>query len=119
MEPVKIDVKKLEEWLKPFSNHPIEWGNGKPISIDEVNNALAAIDLLSPEKKIRSRKDHIRRIAWYAAHGFGSPIKLSIKSLINIKVIEGEHQFRAALVRGDNLIKVDVVEGDLSKLITN
>ncbi|HVI41278.1 MAG TPA: hypothetical protein VM577_11505 [Anaerovoracaceae bacterium] len=117
MGSVKVKVAKLAELIKPFSFSPPGWGK-TPVTKNEIERALFDIEILNPEKKIKTRQDNVRRIAWYCAYGFGTPIKLKVISPTKIEVVEGHHQLRAAIVRGDTVVSV-VVDGDPSTILSN
>lgn len=115
MESYKVAVAKLAELFKPFTSCPPGWGK-KPVTKAEVDEALFSIDLLAPDKKIKSRKDNVRRIAWYAAYGMGpGVIKLKVISPTKFEILEGHHQLRAAIIRGDSTVTI-IVDGDPSQI---
>ncbi len=113
-EPFVLPVKALLQYYNPFGNCP--WGYKKPISKLEVEEALFVVDLLSPTSKIKSRRDHIRLIAWLAANGWGEPIMIW-PSCTTQPIIEGHHRLRAALIRGDENIKVISPKFSLSQFM--
>jgi ParB-like chromosome segregation protein Spo0J len=51
-------------------------------------------------------------MAWFAGFGWSDPVLLGNLSPACIQVIDGKHRLRAAYVRGDNEIKVQIFEAE-------
>lgn len=109
-----VCIRKLRKLADPFAVCALwlEFPNEK-LSRRDVRAAVIRRDTLHPRGEIRSKSDHIRRIAWFAVHGWRAPISVdvgvpSLGCVPRWAIIDGNHRFAAAIIRGDKTIRAEI-----------
>lgn len=110
LSPEWFVMDKLLRCWNPFKS--CVWDLQSPITRWEVRRAVRENNLLSPEKALfqSTRREHIRRVAWFVAHGWTDPIDLDVgcPGLPGYRskwaILDGNHRYASAAVRGDRLI---------------
>ncbi len=112
MSPQLLDVVKFQKLWNPFSDNP--WCLDRPITQSDIKVAIRTNNLLPPMSNdivpySTAPLDHITRIAWFVVHGWNDPINIDVgvPSLGCYPIwplMDGNHRFAAAIIRGDNVI---------------
>ena len=112
-----LSVAKLQERCDPFTG--CCWsGLDKPITIEEVTEALDKNNLTPPQsyasgKDNDDRKRHAERIAWFVLRGWNTPIGVDVGvptmgCCPAWPVVDGNHRLAAAIYRGNLTIRAEV-----------
>lgn len=111
---INVNVEKLiqENGGKTPFNDCCWFHNDRPITAQEIQNAVELNDILSPGSKtnnLSSHDDHVRRIAWFVIHGATDPIIVDVGCLGVFReyiIEDGYHRFAAAIYLGNETIPV-------------
>lgn len=105
----KCSVKELDELVKTAYPGGNVLKLKSAISNIDIDRALFDCALSDPESGMpKSRKDHVARVAWFSAKGWSEPVRVRL-SPAGPLIVAGQHQFLAALHRGDQFINVEWV----------
>lgn len=105
-------VAKLRAICDPTTDSP--WIHaGGPITFVEVEQAAKEkrfAEFTKNRRLLQNRQYHIERIAYFTVHGWIRPLSLdvgipSIGFFVSWPILDGNHRFFAAIVRGDELIR--------------
>jgi hypothetical protein len=114
-----LSISSMMEYIDPFN----AWMElESPIEIHEVlyclennNESLAETPLLlsssglTPEKLIKLRQNHIRKIAYFVKNGFSKPIDIEWEEQkYNSPIQDGNHRIVAAIIKKDTHINAYV-----------
>lgn len=120
---VKIDISKLSELINPYDSN-IWVKVTKPITKEEISNAIRSNNLISPDfpKKTyliwdeSTREEHIARIAWLVTNydeKYYIEIDFGVPSLGGrFELSDGNHRLAAAIYLNKPYILANV-SGDL------
>jgi hypothetical protein len=108
-EPIlEVPVLNLRKVCNPIPNSP--WGY--LITERDIESAIENQEFRpDPHLTKRGKRYHIQRIAYLIVNGWNDPIDLDVGvpclgCYIRWVVVDGNHRFFAAIVRGDNVIRV-------------
>lgn len=110
---VRVPVKNLLNVVNPFEKPP--W-YCRPFTIEEVWKAVDEERFQEgPTPNWYSIDDHIERIAYFVSEGWDEDDYTPefVVSEEDWPLGDGNHRFAAAVVRGDELIKI-LIDGDLT-----
>lgn len=123
LDPQLVLLEKLKYYCNPFDG--CCWsGLDTPITKEEVMEAVEKEQFSEPEEYENNiefdRADHVKRIAWFVVHGWTDPIGIdvgvpSLGAIPKWAVIDGNHRYAAAIIRGQNTILASL-SGDVSEL---
>ena len=102
-----VSVKKL------FALCPANkaWGP-EPINKSEINKAIQEARFFDPKTEpegyIKTRKDHVERIAWFVKYGWTDPIQIDLFCYVGHIIIDGNHRACAAKFLKHKKIKAEI-----------
>lgn len=113
-----VSVERLRALCDPFANPP--WAGVTGMTVEAILQAMGKGLVKSRPYSARTSagkwkvQSHIARIAYLALHGWDDPIDIdvgvpSLNCWIDWPVIDGNHRLAAAIVRGDEFIRADLV----------
>lgn len=109
-----LSVRAIAGLCNPFESICWQEHLSSPLTRKEVAQAVLTGDVLPPEARIGSRRDHVARIAWFAIHGWSDPISVDVgvPGLPGYRFVwiitDGNHRFAAALCREDETIAGEI-----------
>ena len=121
---VSVPVGVLAGFCNPFEAVCWHGDLDRPITMDEVAEAVVAVALCAPAEEEHlpatqtARATHVARIAWFVVHGWNDPVSIDVGvpalgHHTGWMVDDGNHRLAAALFRGDTSISAEI-SGQLS-----